>query len=151
MLLEAFTDGGCTPSKGQGKKRKASAAFILVNRNEILGCQSRLLSHGSPNISEHAAVDMLIDYLISNNHHNDVVHVYTDSQAVFYTYTRWIHQWKSNHWRKSNGKNVENRELIERVHSKLSMINNITFHWIRGHSGNKFNEIVHHLCDITLK
>jgi ribonuclease HI len=63
----------------------------------------------------------------------------TDSSYVKDGITKWIHNWKKNGWRKSNRKPVENKDLWERLDAAESS-HNITWHWIRGHTGHAENE-----------
>jgi len=63
----------------------------------------------------------------------------TDSSYVKDGITKWIHNWKLNGWRKSNKKPVENRDLWERL-DKAVAEHDITWHWIRGHTGHAENE-----------
>ncbi|PPR38137.1 MAG: hypothetical protein CFH30_01078, partial [Alphaproteobacteria bacterium MarineAlpha8_Bin1] len=50
-------------------------------------------------------------------------------------------KWKDNGWQTDNKKNVKNKDLWMKLDS-LIHDKNIEWEWIKGHSGNKFNEEV---------
>lgn len=62
-----------------------------------------------------------------------------DSQYVINSLTQWIHNWKKKGWRKSNGKPVLNAELIKEIDKELAD-RDVTFEWVRGHTGHPLNE-----------
>ena len=67
-----------------------------------------------------------------------------DSQYVINTVTKWAPAWRRKGWKKSDGKPVKNRELVERL---LNLYENRTgrtdVEWVKGHAGDQANE----LCD----
>jgi ribonuclease HI len=67
--------------------------------------------------------------------------VYTDSQYVQKGITQWIHGFKMRNW-----KNVKNIELWQEL-DKLNNNHNITWNWVRGHSGNIKNDYVDRLAN----
>lgn len=68
-----------------------------------------------------------------------------DSQYVINAVTVWIKNWKKNNWRKSNGKPVLNADLIRLIDQEL-VGRDITFEWVKGHSGHFLNEKVDSLA-----
>jgi ribonuclease HI len=65
--------------------------------------------------------------------------VYTDSQYVQKGMTEWIYAWKRNAWRNSDKKPVKNQDLWQELDVIASEFP-ITWIWVKGHAGNKFNE-----------
>ena len=55
-----------------------------------------------------------------NTKTHDIIHIYTDSNYLINTYTKWVITWEKNGWKKANGKDVENVELIQDIYSKLN-------------------------------
>lgn len=70
-----------------------------------------------------------------------VVDLYTDSKYVKEGAEQWLPGWKKNNWRKSNKKPVLNVELWQKLDTLLSQ-HKINWHWVRGHNGDEFNELV---------
>lgn len=73
------------------------------------------------------------------------IHIYTDSNYVKMWITQWIKKWKQNNWQTANKTNVKNKKLWQEL-DKLASNLNITWHWIKAHSTNKYNNIVDELA-----
>lgn len=60
---------------------------------------------------------------------------------------RWYEGWMRRGWRNSNRKPVANRDLWEPlIEEYLSRPGEISFRWVKGHSGDEWNEIVDQLA-----
>ena len=70
------------------------------------------------------------------------VSVTTDSQYVKNGITQWIHNWQRNGWVTSAGKPVKNQDLWRALYNLVSELL-VTWHWVKGHAGNAYNE----MCD----
>ncbi len=62
-----------------------------------------------------------------------------DSQYVINSVTQWMPGWKRRGWRKSDGKPVLNRELLETLDAALAG-RTVKFEWVKGHAGHPLNE-----------
>ena len=71
--------------------------------------------------------------------------IFTDSKYVINGIELWIKKWKTNDWIGSNKKKVKNKDLWMRL-DILSNQFQITWNWVKGHSGNKYNEEVDRLA-----
>jgi len=128
-VVEIFTDGACSGNPGPGgwgailrygdheKELYGYSRHTTNNRMELLAAISALEALKRASKAE----------------------LTTDSSYVKDGITKWIHNWKKNGWRKSNKKPVENRELWERLDKAVSR-HDISWHWIRGHTGHSENE-----------
>lgn len=67
----------------------------------------------------------------------------TDSQYVKRGMTEWIDRWRANGWRKSPGARdqIANADLWEAL-DEASRRHDVSWRWVRGHSGNPDNERV---------
>ncbi|MDG2609755.1 ribonuclease HI, partial [Vibrio parahaemolyticus] len=65
--------------------------------------------------------------------------VYSDSQYVVKGITEWIFNWKLKGWRTSTRKPVENADLWQQLDA-LNEALDVSWKWIRGHSGVPLNE-----------
>lgn len=67
-----------------------------------------------------------------------------DSQYVLKSATEWIPGWKRRGWRKSDGKPVQNAELMQTLDALLEARraagHSTNFEWVRGHAGHELNE-----------
>jgi ribonuclease HI len=75
---------------------------------------------------------------------HDLVEVISDSQYVVKGLTEWIHNWKRQNWmRKVKGgawEEVKNRQMWEKLDAAYDS-EFVTVSWIRGHDGDRFNEL----------
>jgi len=74
------------------------------------------------------------------------VRIYTDSKYVKQGITEWLPRWKRNGWRTSSRTEVRNRDLWERL-DELAQRHSIRWDWVRGHSGDRYNERCDALCN----
>ena len=69
------------------------------------------------------------------------VEIYTDSQYVKHGITEWLPGWVRRGWRNSQGQPVKNQDLWQAL-VQQTMRHKIDWHWVKGHSGHRENEIV---------
>jgi ribonuclease HI len=139
-IVEIFTDGACSGNPGPGgwgailrygeteKELSGYCEQTTNNRMELLAAICALEA-----LKREARAELT-----------------TDSSYVKDGITKWIHNWKRNGWRKSNKKPVENRDLWERL-DKAVAEHEITWHWIRGHTGHAENERADLLATTAVK
>ena len=65
--------------------------------------------------------------------------MYCDSQYVINSLTKWMPGWKKKGWKKSDGKPVLNRDLLEALDQALTG-RDYEFIWVKGHAGHELNE-----------
>ena len=67
------------------------------------------------------------------------VALYTDSQYIANAINQhWLVNWKKRGWKKADKSPVLNRELWEALDAQLSR-HAVTFHWVKGHADNAYN------------
>jgi len=123
-ILKVYTDGACFPNPGKGgwawiaedgRKWQGSEDPSTNQRMELMAAINALESLGGP------------------------LEIVTDSMYLVNCAGAWLVNWKRNGWRNAQGKPVKNRELIEKIDA-LMQGREITFKWVRGHSGEAMNE-----------
>ncbi|RBP99758.1 ribonuclease H family protein [Bifidobacterium xylocopae] len=73
--------------------------------------------------------------------------IQTDSQYAINCSTKWVRGWKKKGWRNAAGKPVKNRELIEAIDQEIrDRKGPVKFFWVKGHAGDRFNEMVDDLA-----
>lgn len=127
--VEIFTDGACSGNPGpggwgailryNGKVRELSGGEALTtnNRMELTAAIQALSALKEP----------------------CKVELYTDSNYVRDGISGWIEGWKRNGWRTSDRKPVKNAELWQAL-DEARRRHQVTWHWVRGHSGHPENE-----------
>jgi ribonuclease HI len=74
------------------------------------------------------------------------LHIISDSQYCVNGATDWMHKWKKNNW-----EDKENIDLWKRIYSlTVNTFKSVQYEWVRGHDGNKFNELADLGCNIAL-
>jgi ribonuclease HI len=134
-IIEIYTDGACSGNPGKG----GWGAILLYkeHQKEISGC----LAQTTNNQMELMAV---IEALKIVKKTIEII-IYTDSIYVKDGITKWIFNWKKNGWRTANKKPVKNLELWQEL-DLLAANHQITWKWVKGHSGNKYNEVADQLA-----
>ena len=129
IMINIYTDGACSGNPGIG----GWGVVILVNKQEIL------LNGGDQfttnNKMELIAAIKALEYFETKK---DLT-IYTDSKYVMDGIESWIINWKKNGWKTSTKKIVKNRELWMQLDDLISK-HNVTWKWVKGHSGLEFNE-----------
>lgn len=136
MKITIYTDGGCTGNPGPG----GWGAVLLVDGREIKlsgGDQST-----TNNKMELTAVIKALEYVGKNFSFSDDLAIYTDSQYVKNGITSWIINWERNGWKTASKKPVKNKEYWISLRT-LTKMTKIEWFWVKGHSGDKYNE----MCD----
>lgn len=128
--IEIYTDGACLGNPGRG----GWGAILLYkkHRKEISGGEKL----STNNRMEMRAV---IESLKTLKKLSEVT-LYTDSKYVMDGITKWIFNWKKNGWKGSDKKPVKNVDLWQELDQEVAK-HQIKWVWVKGHSGNKFNEI----------
>ncbi len=134
--IEIFSDGACKGNPGPG----GWGALLRYDGNE------KSLYGGEKNTTNNrmelkAAIEGL-----SALTEDCEVQLTTDSQYVRKGITEWIHNWKKNGWRTAAKKPVKNGDLWQQL-DVLNEKHHISWHWVKGHSGHRENEIADQLAN----
>ena len=128
-LVRMYSDGACKGNPGVGgwgvilrfgdteKELYGGEAHTTNNRMELLAVINGLLA-----LKRACQVE-----------------VYTDSSYVKDGISQWLPNWKKRGWKTADKKPVKNVDLWQRL-DELAAGHEITWHWVRGHSGHPENE-----------
>ena len=78
------------------------------------------------------------------------IDLYTDSEYVRKGITEWIHNWQKRGWLTADKKPVANKELWQALLA-AGATHQITWHWVKGHSGHPENERCDELARMAIK
>lgn len=137
--IDIYTDGGCHGNPGPG----GWAAVILDGSGEkkLSGGEA----HTTNNRMELSAAINALAAVPSDAH----VTLYSDSQYVKRGITSWIKNWKKNGWKTAAKKPVLNQDLWQALDALASTLD-IDWKWVKGHAGNKYNEMCDALCQAEI-
>jgi len=133
--VEIFTDGACKGNPGPGgwgvllrlgeheKELSGGEAETTNNRMELTAA-----IRGLSALTEPCRVEL-----------------YSDSKYVLDGMTRWVEGWKKRGWINASKKPVRNADLWHEL-IEVAARHEVTWHWVRGHSGHPENDRVDRLA-----
>ena len=145
--IEIYTDGACSQNPGPG-----GWAFVIILKDTQTGAGDTELLRGAggeKNTTNNrmellAVIQALAAYQdkIAHTYAGCPVSLHTDSQYVQQGISSWIKKWIINDWKTAGKQQVKNQDLWRPLH-ELSSCLNPEWVWVKGHAGNRYNE----LCD----
>lgn len=143
--FDIYTDGG---SRGNSSKPDdpAAWAFIVVKNGEKIGSKSDALFGRTNNQMELKAI---LEALKWSNKLGVLVTIYTDSQLCIDSITKWMFGWADKGWKKADGSPVKNQDLLREIYELYSPTKH-KFEKVKGHSGDRFNEMVDELVNLKM-
>ncbi|HLT90470.1 MAG TPA: ribonuclease HI [Woeseiaceae bacterium] len=127
--VEIYTDGACRGNPGPGGW---GAVLVAGDRRKTLYGGERLTTNNRMELT--AAIRALAAL---KGRQRVVLH--TDSKYLMDGVRAWLPGWKRRGWKTAAGKPVKNQDLWEAL-DELASRHDVTWKWVRGHSGHAGNE-----------
>lgn len=166
--LILYTDGGCKPSRGKGgygfhgyhytpeKPKQGAGAkatptskgysddkLAAVTVAKYVDCWSSWEGITTNNAMELMAAIEALNYADECNAKSLLL--YVDSTYVRDGLNDWVGGWVANGWKKSNGDDVNNRDLWEKLLDAKATLEQkwvtVTIDWVKGHNGDLGNSV----------
>lgn len=136
-----FTDGASEPNPGPS----GFAAIILFKDKQVPGGQIEL--SGGFRMSTNSRMEIMgaiagLEFLKEPS----TVLIRSDSEYLVKSASKWIHSWRHNEWKKSNGKPALNTDLFKRLLPLLDK-HTVVFEWVKSHCGIPMNELADKLAN----
>ena len=138
--VDIYTDGACSGNPGPG----GWGVLIKIDNENIE------LSGGDRETTNNRMELMAAIKALEEIDKDYEITLYTDSNYVKDGITSWISNWKKNNWKTANKKDVKNKELWMRLDEAIKD-KNISWVWVKGHSGNAGNEQADYLARSALE
>ncbi|NLH02021.1 MAG: ribonuclease HI [Clostridiales bacterium] len=123
-----YTDGACSGNPGPG-----GWGAILKYKDTI-----REMSGGEKQTTNNRMELIAVISALSVLKESCEVSLYTDSQYISKAINEgWLKSWREKGWKRKEGE-LKNADLWKELDRLLS-IHNVTFHWVKGHADNEFN------------
>ena len=127
--VDIYTDGACKGNPGPG----GWGALLRYGEHE-----RELFGGESATTNNRMELTAVIEALRALKRPSQVV-VHTDSQYVQKGVTEWLRNWKQRGWKTADRKPVKNEDLWRALDTLLTS-HQISWRWVRGHSGHPENE-----------
>ncbi len=136
QLVEVFTDGACRGNPGPG------GWGVLMRCGDV----EKTLHGGERDTTNNRMELMAAIEALGALKNSCRVELTTDSQYVRLGITTWIQGWKARGWKTAAKKPVKNIDLWQRLDVEAAR-HEVRWHWIKGHSGHRENEIADALAN----
>lgn len=137
-IVRIYTDGACI---GNGKQTNTGGWGAVIIHKE----KEKYLYGGEPNTTNNRMELMglikPLEYL--KKHTNKALEVHSDSRYVLNGCTIWKNGWIKSNYKKGTLLNID---LWKTLHELTSHFINIEYIWVKGHSGDFYNEIADQLA-----
>ncbi len=130
----AYTDGACSGNPGPGGwgvVLQAKDGLVLIKERELFGGEKDTTNNRMELIAAISCLESL--------EKPTTLTLFTDSNYVKGGITEWMKTWKKNEWKTTGKKSVKNVDLWKRL-DKARQKHNVTWKWVKGHSGQAENE-----------
>lgn len=150
-MIKLYCDGGLSLDGAKGFKPTENSvgawAFIILKvdgkKEEILLEKSGAEVGTTNNKMEITSAIEVLEAFNKLNISDKEIEVFSDSMYLIRGVTQWSVGWKRNNWRTQKDEPVKNKELwlhLLELDEKIKP----KWIWVRGHSGDKYNE----KCDV---
>ena len=130
----AYTDGACSGNPGPGGWGvilQAKDGLVLIKERELFGGEKDTTNNRMELIAAISCLESL--------EKPTTLTLFTDSNYVKGGITEWMKTWKKNEWKTAGKKSVKYVDLWKRL-DKARQKHNVTWKWVKGHSGQTENE-----------
>jgi len=128
-VITIYTDGACSGNPGPG----GWGALLMWNGHE------KELCGGEDDTTNNRMEMMAVIKALGALKGRSTVELYTDSKYVMQGVTEWMAGWKAKGWKTASKKPVKNVDLWQEIDEAVQA-HDVTFHWVKGHSGDPGNE-----------
>lgn len=138
-FINVFTDGSCIQStKKNAGSRPAGYACVFPEYPKLNFAAKLEGKEKTNNRAEFTAC--IVALQIAENDidpkYERPIKVYTDSELLINSLTKWLPGWKAKNWKKADGSPVKNVDLLKEL-DDLMKKRKVTFKHVRAHTGKK--------------
>ncbi|KAI1426113.1 ribonuclease H-like domain-containing protein [Xylaria sp. FL1777] len=150
-FMKFYVDGGCRRN-GTPEAIGAAACLYMRGRDGSYIWNSRRLPQNPRPTNERAeitAIIMALEWALERFEELDsnpriVVRIHSDSKYAIGCMVTWINKWEQNGWINCAGREVSNRDLIERaaeLNDKVKNLGSVKYIWIPRSENEEADEV----------
>ena len=138
MEKKIYTDGACSGNPGPG-------GWGWIISDDLFDSGSE-----TPSTNQRMELKAVLEAIRAND---GELHIFSDSTYVVNCFKdNWYSGWIRRGWKTSAGKAVANRDIWEPlIEAYLDRQNEISFTWVKGHSGDEMNDKADQLAVEAIK
>ena len=142
-----YTDGSCL-ANGKTNSKGGFGVVILDDSEQLITTYSEFEENTTNNRQEMKA----ILWALKNYGRSSNLKIYSDSAYAVNTFSSWMYSWARNNWKKSDNQTPENLDLVQEYFNLVREDNYYAdLFIIKGHNGNKWNEMADQLATGKIK
>jgi ribonuclease HI len=135
FAIDVYTDGTCL-NNGKAFARGGIGIYFPNGEHPNLSLTyptKQLLLPPTTKRCEILAVNysLMIHWLCFRN---EAYTIHTDSEYVIKSLTSYSDVWMKNGWKKTNGEDVKNQDILKPTHTLFSKNGNVQFHFVKCHT-----------------
>lgn len=149
--LTIYTDGS------HDRKTKTTGwAMVGVEKDQKIFERGGNLVDSTNNAAELTAIIDALKYVSTEREKKDAINggatIFSDSEYCVNSLTKWMSGWKKNGWKKRDGGELANLELMKQADELLTKLGKqVTIKHVLAHNGNVWNEEADRLANIYRK
>lgn len=146
-IVEIYTDGACI---GNGNKvNLGGCSFVVIENEELLSHNVRVEKNTTNNRQEIFGVFNALQFCLEFNITSFII--YSDSQYTVNGFNEWMFKWEQKKWSRGYPPQlIPNSDLWKQMFDIKNEFLFVDLRWVRGHDGNKWNELADKLIEIEM-
>ncbi|KAJ3750983.1 ribonuclease H-like domain-containing protein [Lentinula detonsa] len=144
--LVVYCDGAC---KGNGKVGSVAGIGVWWGHNHPMNLAERCPGEQTNNKAELVAICRVLE---TTPFRKSLLAIKTDSKYSINCFNKWMPIWRDNNWKKADGTEIKNLELIRYVNDLLAarfqIGQSVRLEHVKGHSGIEGNEGADYLANL---
>jgi ribonuclease HI len=138
----AYTDGACAPSN----PGPCAWGLVVIAADATIYEKHGFIGHGTNQIAELSAGIAALECVPQGAQ----IELVADSQYLLKGLTEWRSGWERKGFRNAKGEPVANQPLWKALFA-LADRRQVRTRWVRGHSGDRYNERADALANLSLQ
>lgn len=139
-IITIYTDGSCLGNNRKDAATRSAGYGIFYGDDDERNVSKRLRGLQTNNRAEMQAIIEACERHADER--DTVIEIITDSIYCKNVVTKWMAGWKRRGWRKADGKEPLNLDMVKRLHGLMNggMCKKPVFTWVKGHAATHGNE-----------